>query len=49
MTEIFDFFLNLQDHLNDFTRLGIIAVSILPMVVEIVRAKLKPVVAPTNP
>ncbi len=29
--------------------LGIIAVSILPMVVEIVRAKLKPVVAPTNP
>ncbi|RPJ35355.1 MAG: DedA family protein [Verrucomicrobiaceae bacterium] len=29
--------------------LGIIAVSILPMVVEIVRAKFKPVVAPTNP
>ncbi len=49
MTGILDFFLNLQDHLDDFTKLGIIAVSIMPMVVGIIRAKLKPVVAPANP
>jgi hypothetical protein len=49
MTGFLDFFLNLQDHLDDFTKLGIIAVSVMPMVVGIIRAKLKPVVAPANP
>ena len=34
MTEIFDFFLNLQDHLNDFTRqYGVLVYALLFLIV----------------